>query len=925
MRLWKCHIDNFGKFTDFTVDFAENPCVFKEPNGWGKSTLAAFVKVMFYGFANEKKRGDTLERERLRYKPWQGGCYGGELEFDAGGKRYLLNRTFGSRESEDTFALYDAATNLKSDDFTANIGEELFQIDQESFLRTVYIAQNDCYAAATDSINAKIGNLADSLGDMRDYEKVQQVIKDLRNSLTPGRKTGSLKRQKAEIAELKDELRRVEAVEQSVAELEEKLQGSLAERRAVLEQRDRVSEEWERANREKAVEAKRLHYESIMEKLAEKRGAADRELAAFGGSAPDRELLQDMQNRRRLMLQGESEAAANILDPREQSELSRLRARFAKGVPDEAQLGRGQKLLAQLAELERQAAQKVLSEGERSEYERLRAGLAGQASVGGDRLEESLRLCGLYLDKKGGIGAKRAALSSMKQLARSAKEQNRQKEKEREARGKSRRAILWLLALLALAAGGFLLWAGQPAGFLALEAGQISTGAVILGVAFLCIGAALAVAAVLKGRRPAGRTAAGAEEAEEQDGQEEQDGVLLLEREIAEDEAQMLRAVDFVTEFLRDIGLEPEDFEEETYRVRDELYGLKNDLRRFGQLQAREQDYQNQGYEERQRRLWEEAEELLSPYCEKAAASREELAQLYAELERDAAAFPALENREKKYRSAQDAVRKSEQELQSFLEACGQSRAADPDEGLQEIFHNLQEYENNLRELDRLETERQKFEADFDIRIFQELRREGEDGESAEALKLRMNQLDERAEELWERVHAYQAQLDERQQELDALQAQRERLTELEREYEEGYAYYTNLGLVGEYLEKARESLSARYIRPVLESFRRNYELLAGETGEDFRMDTNIHVTRRALGAQRETGAFSLGNQDLVYIVLRVALVDAMYQEEKPFLILDDSFVNLDEARLGAAGAFLHRIAEDYQVIYFTCHESRAL
>ncbi len=94
MRLWKCHIDNFGKFTDFTVDFAENPCVFKEPNGWGKSTLAAFVKVMFYGFANEKKRGDTLERQRLRYKPWQGGSYGGELEFEAGGKRYLLNRTF---------------------------------------------------------------------------------------------------------------------------------------------------------------------------------------------------------------------------------------------------------------------------------------------------------------------------------------------------------------------------------------------------------------------------------------------------------------------------------------------------------------------------------------------------------------------------------------------------------------------------------------------------------------------------------------------------------------------------------------------------------------------------------------------------------------------------------------------------------------
>ncbi|MDE7112866.1 MAG: hypothetical protein K2O57_01565 [Acetatifactor sp.] len=270
-------------------------------------------------------------------------------------------------------------------------------------------------------------------------------------------------------------------------------------------------------------------------------------------------------------------------------------------------------------------------------------------------------------------------------------------------------------------------------------------------------------------------------------------------------------------------------------------------------------------------------------------------------------------------------MREQERELRSFLEAHGQSAADmdDMDEGLQKISRSLQEYENDLRELDRLEAERQAFAADFDIRSFEQPRRE--DGESVEALKLRMDQLDGRAAELWEHIHAYQAQLDERQQELDALQTQQDRLEELERAYDKDYAYYTNLGLVGEYLEKAKESLSARYIGPVLDSFRRNYELLAGESGEDFRMDANIHVTRRALGEQRETGAFSLGSQDLVNIVLRVALVEAMYQKEKPFLILDDSFVNLDEARLGTAGTFLRRIAEDYQVIYFTCHESRAL
>lgn len=923
MRLWKCHIDNFGKFTDFTVDFAENPCVFKEPNGWGKSTLAAFVKVMFYGFANEKKRGDTLERQRLRYKPWQGGSYGGELEFEAGGKRYLLNRTFGHKESEDTFALYDAVTNLKCDDFTVNIGEELFQINQESFLRTVYIAQNDCYAAATDSINAKIGNLADNLGDMNDYEKVQQVIKDLRNSLTPSRKTGSLKRQKAEIAELRDELRRVEAVEQSVAELEEKLQNCLDERREAQEQRESVSKEWELANREKALEAKRQHYESILGKLEEKRGAVDAELAGLGGSAPEREALQGMQERRRLMVQRESEAAANVLSPGEQAELERMRVRFAQGAPDKAELGRGQKLLAQMAELERTTAQKRLSGEESSEYERLRAGFEGQAPVSEADLEESLRLWGLYLDKKGGIGAKRAALSSMKHLAQNAEGQKRQKMQESRARRGSWRAVLWILALLAFAAGGFLLRAGQAsAGASALEDGQAFVGTVLPGIVLLCVGAGLAVAAAVAGFR--GKKSAGLD-ADIVEEQEEPDGILMLEREIAEDEAQMNRARDFVAEFLRGHESEAAVFEDDDYRVRDALYSLKNDLRRFRQLQAREQDYRNQGYEERLRRLREEAGEILLPYCAAGALPREELQQLFAELERDATAFSALELRDGKYKRAQEAVREQERKLRSFLEAHGQDAAdmGDMDEGLQKISRSLQEYENDLRELDRLEAERQDFAADFDIRRFEQPRREG--GESVEALKLRMDQLDERSAELWEHIHAYQGQLDERQQELDALQTQQDRLEELERAYDKDYAYYTNLGLVGEYLEKAKESLSARYIGPVLDSFRRNYELLAGESGEDFRMDANIHVTRRALGEQRETGAFSLGSQDLVNIVLRVALVEAMYQKEKPFLILDDSFVNLDEARLGTAGTFLRRIAEDYQVIYFTCHESRAL
>jgi len=61
----------------------------------------------------------------------------------------------------------------------------------------------------------------------------------------------------------------------------------------------------------------------------------------------------------------------------------------------------------------------------------------------------------------------------------------------------------------------------------------------------------------------------------------------------------------------------------------------------------------------------------------------------------------------------------------------------------------------------------------------------------------------------------------------------------------------------------------------------------------------------------------------MVGLCRRMAMVDAMYGKEKPFLILDDPFVNLDESRLEGAKEFLNRLAETYQIIYFSCHESR--
>ena len=66
MKLISCHIENFGKLHDWSHDFTSGSNVFCEDNGWGKSTLASFIKVMFYGFSGDGKHSDT-ENERHHY------------------------------------------------------------------------------------------------------------------------------------------------------------------------------------------------------------------------------------------------------------------------------------------------------------------------------------------------------------------------------------------------------------------------------------------------------------------------------------------------------------------------------------------------------------------------------------------------------------------------------------------------------------------------------------------------------------------------------------------------------------------------------------------------------------------------------------------------------------------------------------------
>ena len=51
--------------------------------------------------------------------------------------------------------------------------------------------------------------------------------------------------------------------------------------------------------------------------------------------------------------------------------------------------------------------------------------------------------------------------------------------------------------------------------------------------------------------------------------------------------------------------------------------------------------------------------------------------------------------------------------------------------------------------------------------------------------------------------------------------------------------------------------------------------------------------------------------------------MDVLFKQEKPFLLLDDPFVNLDDIHTKRVLKMLDTIAKEKQVIYMVCHSSR--
>ena len=210
MKLISMHVDDFGGLHNYDYNFEEGLNVVLHDNGWGKTTMASFLKAMLYGF-DSKRSKDITENERKRYLPWQGGTYGGSLDFEADGVHYRIYRTFGETPRFDKAKIVnvDKKTTAKID--PEKIGETLFRLDSSAFQRSVFINQNGLSIdGAASSIHTRLNALVSQANDVAAYD---EAIAKLTAQIKIYEKTGA-------IGQIGDITRQISALERQRDQLE---------------------------------------------------------------------------------------------------------------------------------------------------------------------------------------------------------------------------------------------------------------------------------------------------------------------------------------------------------------------------------------------------------------------------------------------------------------------------------------------------------------------------------------------------------------------------------------------------------------------------------------------------------------------------------------------------------------------------------
>lgn len=154
-------------------------------------------------------------------------------------------------------------------------------------------------------------------------------------------------------------------------------------------------------------------------------------------------------------------------------------------------------------------------------------------------------------------------------------------------------------------------------------------------------------------------------------------------------------------------------------------------------------------------------------------------------------------------------------------------------------------------------------------------------------------------------------------EENDALENKINKTTSVNRENEEKIDLIDRT--IG-YLTKARENVSSRFVGDINNDFASlldNFNI----DKDRFVVDSKWNVLENSIVGMKSFEFSSQGYKDIISLCQRLILIGKIFKGERPFIILDDIFVNLDDKMLKLAKDLIKSISQQYQIVYICCNE----
>ena len=888
MKIISCHITGYGKFNNADFDFTDGLNVIEEDNGRGKTTLCSFLNAMFYG--NPASREKKRLFDRKKYRPWDNSAYGGSLIFEANGKRYRVERFFGAKENDDTFALFDLDTNLESDDYSENLGEELFKIDRDSFAKSVYVPQSDLKPQMTGAINSKLGDLVTVQDDINNFDAAIKRIDDETKIYTKNGKDdtrGLILKLKDDINILKEDADRLDSYEESLVKNEELLSEKQKIRAALEKERHELRE---KIVKQSERERLRGEYNSALKTYNTEKESLDTLDDFFANGLPeDDEINEYFELAKEVdVLQGRCDDIQKKMPDTEKTEL--LKKLFDEPLDDatiDDWLERANKLseLRVLSEHAQLSAEDKDTLQELKYYFTKKKPTKEELDIVRTEAENVNRLQGRVEESKGHYEQNKHAFE----------------EAEKNNAGGNKSGLAMYIIIAAVVLIGSVVTITMVGGMTGL----------IMGVAGIIISAILLFVGIL-GSRKSKTSSENLMLELEKNYNEAKDNYEQIKTEYETSE-QICR------EFLSDFLVNAND------TMQQMISDIELKSEKYDTLLANEEKAVEVGGNA----LEELTSYEMSLYTElthyQSLYGMEDLYSSNAEVE--------LIQRIKEDNKLYIDYVKDDKERTSIIE----QREAN----LKKIASYLNKFpvinEDNMHQKIAYVSSQKKLYEDVSEKVFkhkefiekyEEENKDYIEAETIEELQKRQAEIDEELRSVGEDINKTHILIRDVRDNIESCQESSNQIDELKEQLEEYNKKVSYLKQTAKYLKKAKEKFLSTYMRPLQKGMREYLDRIDTKgdllQSEDFRIDTTLSISIVHEGSSKEESYLSQGYQDLASFCSRLALIDIMYEEQKPMIILDDPFTNFDADKIKMVRRLIDELAENIQIIYFTCHESRA-